>query len=695
MPGYSMRVGEQFSNYRLKHLLGKGGYAEVYLGEHVDLGTKVAVKILNTQSKHQVLDRFIAEASALSHLENPHIVRLIEFGTRGDVPFLVMEYASKGSLRQRYPRGVTLPLSLVVSFMEQLTAALQYAHDRHLIHCDVKPDNILYGQNDEILLSDFGVAVLFLTEQGFPQIVMKGGGTLHYMAPEQLLGQPCYASDQYALGITVYEWLCGEYPFEGSPSEVVNQHLHVMPPPLHEKYPTISPAIEDVVLKALAKNPQDRFNNVRDFAQALKEACEQSINSSSDFSPEGAQEWKGKQWFSKALAYSDARSHKEAIAVYERVLKISPSNAGVYNNRGLDYYRLGEYEKAIADYEQALAIAPRFTFALHNRGNAYRAINDYQKALASYNKALEIDPSFAAAYNDRGLVYQFLGQHVKAIADYDRAIQILPSYANAFQNRGTAYRLLKQYEKALADYDYAIQLAPKNAHFYESRAILYRLLKLEANALADFKRAIELEPTLHTLYINRGLVYKALKEYEKALEDYRHVIEIRPNDFVPYFNRAGVYRDMGEFEKAEADYSSALMRATNTILKSRIYYARSLLRQELGEYQLAITDLSQAAELSSTDYRYYYNRGQIYAKLGEFEKALGDFSRVSELNPGYAQVYGEIGIMYSRLGDYLQAIHYFDRSLEINPRQIWFLTERADAYSKVNLNDSLNERNSQ
>src|SRR6266566_1887012 len=263
------RVGQQFGNYRLTQFLGRGGFAEIYLGLHLHLETQAAIKVLHTQLSQDDVERFRMEARTVAHLEHPNIVRILEFGVEDKTPFLVMSYAPHGSLRDRYPKGTCVPLSTIVSYVKEIAAALQYAHDAQLIHRDLKPENLLLGRNHEVWLSDFGL-VLALPHSG-SLTTKEMAGTLPYAAPEQLLGKPRQASDQYSLGIIVYEWLCGVRPFQGSALEIITQHLRALPPPLRANTPTISPAVEKVVLRALAT--------------ALEQAC---------FSdPQGGARWSG------------------------------------------------------------------------------------------------------------------------------------------------------------------------------------------------------------------------------------------------------------------------------------------------------------------------------------------------------------------------------------------------------------------
>lgn len=265
----SDRVGQQFGNYQLIQFLGKGTFAEVYLGGHIHLGTLAAVKVLRAGLMDS--DAFRTEARIVASLIHPNIVRVLEFGLEDETLFLVMDFAPYGSLRQRHASGERVPLPVVISYVKQVADALQYAHDERLVHRDVKPGNMLVGRRHEILLSDFGIATL--TRPSPVQDPYNASGTMLYTAPEQLRGRPCPASDQYSLGIVVYEWLCGTPPFTGPTSlEVAMKQISQPPPSLRASVPAISPAVEHVVMKAIAKDAGQRFESVQDFAAALEQA---------------------------------------------------------------------------------------------------------------------------------------------------------------------------------------------------------------------------------------------------------------------------------------------------------------------------------------------------------------------------------------------------------------------------------------
>ncbi len=269
-------------NYRLIRMLGHGGFAAVFLGEHRYLKRLAAIKVLRTVLAEQEMVHFLEEARLLANLSHPHIVRVLEFAVTPrrimlhnsemveNIPFLVMDYVSGGNLRTVHLPGTPVPLDTVISHVKQVAEALYYAHTQRIIHRDIKPENLLLNERKEVMLSDFGLAI----SASWSSLLSRQdtAGTLPYTAPEQLQGKPGLASDQYSLGIVAYEWLCGSLPFNGGDAEIIMQHISSPPPRLRSKNPSVSPAVEAVVLKALAKDPVQRYETILAFAHSLEQA---------------------------------------------------------------------------------------------------------------------------------------------------------------------------------------------------------------------------------------------------------------------------------------------------------------------------------------------------------------------------------------------------------------------------------------
>lgn len=266
------RIGQQLGNYRLIRLLGQGGFAQVYLGRHVHLGTPAAIKVLdNWTVSEEEFQALFREARVASRLEHPHIVRVWDFSMIDGTPFIVMDYAPHGTLEKRHPRGTLLSPEETVPYISQVASALQFAHEHGVMHLDVKSANMLIARNQDILLSDFGIA------QPAPNTrhPMTGHvmGTPPYMAPEHMDGRPVPASDQFSLGVVLYEWLGGSLPFRRSRLEP--NACQDVPAPLAGRVQGITPQTDHVVRRALSPDPKQRFACVQDFADAYKDAVRQ------------------------------------------------------------------------------------------------------------------------------------------------------------------------------------------------------------------------------------------------------------------------------------------------------------------------------------------------------------------------------------------------------------------------------------
>ena len=284
--------GLHIGQYRLVRLLGSGGMGEVYLAEDERINQQVAIKVSRTEADaypsrdagRNAARLFQREARAIARLEHPNILPLFSYDeivVNGMVlTYIIMPYRPEGSFAhwlQQHTSSGLLPVQDVVFFISQAADALQYAHDNQVIHQDVKPANFLIHphkgniNHPDLLLADFGIAKLSSATSGTSQTVR---GTPRYMAPEQWSGEPVPATDQYALAVMAYELLTGHSPFSGRSEQVMYQHMNVQPQPPGIVNPQLSTDIDAVILKALAKRPEDRFPSISSFANALQQAIE-------------------------------------------------------------------------------------------------------------------------------------------------------------------------------------------------------------------------------------------------------------------------------------------------------------------------------------------------------------------------------------------------------------------------------------
>jgi len=465
------RSGQQLDNYLLIRLLGRGSFGEVYLGENIDHKTQVAVKVLQSRLTNEELRGFLNEAR-IFRLKHPNIVSLLDFGVdhKTGIPFLVMDYAPNGTLRQRHPMGTIVPLATIVLYIKNITKGLQYAHDQKFIHRDIKPENLLIGWQGEILLGDFGTAIISQSERLSAQSEQEVAGTPYYMAPEQFVGKPSRASDQYALGIIVYAWLSGAPPFKGTFFELATQHQASLPQPLHRKIPTISPDVEQVVMRALDKDPKSRFDSVQAFASALEEASERFLNASTVI------EKTKEQWLEEGKAHYSACQYEAAIEAYCRAIELDLKYAPCYYRRGIAYNHLGEYWRAINDYNRAIELDPGYFSVFYRRGVTYFSLKEYNNAIADLDRTIELDSKYMPAYYCRGQAYAELKEYRKAITDYNHAIELDPRHAVIYYMCGQAYAELRDYHRAIHEYDRAIELRPGYSEAYHARERVYLLL---------------------------------------------------------------------------------------------------------------------------------------------------------------------------------------------------------------------------
>ena len=264
----SQRVG----NYIIDRTLSAGGMATIHLGHHAELGRQVVIKQLHPHLSRDegFVRRFEREAKILGALHHQNIVDVLDYFEHQDSYYIVLEYIDGGSLKELLEQQRRMPFHIAVLVALQVASGLQYAHQRGIVHRDVKPGNVLLSRSGQVKLTDFGLAsateALAITDPG------TFVGTPAYLAPEQIRGQPATAlSDLYALGVVLYEMLAGENPFSGKThSESIDRTLRVVPKGLPRTDPEVPPGLSRIVLKLLSKEPRDRYPSCRELIEELE-----------------------------------------------------------------------------------------------------------------------------------------------------------------------------------------------------------------------------------------------------------------------------------------------------------------------------------------------------------------------------------------------------------------------------------------
>src|ERR671911_1735909 len=258
--------------YELRTLAGSGGMADVYLAHDEVLDRPVALKLLKEHlaQNHEFVERFRHEARSAASLSHPHIVPVFAWGETGDgMYYIAMEYLSGGTLKERIMSKGALPARAAAAVALQIAGALQAAHEWGMIHRDIKPRNILITDSGHVKVADFGIA--HAAEASTISDLGDILGSVKYMSPEQAIGEPVGPeSDLYSLGVVLYEMLTGRVPFEvATPTDVPVKHAGVSPPHPRELNPEVPKALDAVVIRLLATNPQDRYSSAAELLEEL------------------------------------------------------------------------------------------------------------------------------------------------------------------------------------------------------------------------------------------------------------------------------------------------------------------------------------------------------------------------------------------------------------------------------------------
>lgn len=459
------------NRYRIDALLGIGGMGAVYRASDLQLERELALKALlpRHDNADELRQRFLREAKVAVRLEHANIVPVYHTDEDQGVAFLLMPLLRGGTLKDRM-KGRPLPPGEALTYLRQLGFALDYAHTRPdpIIHRDVKPANILFSEGDQLMLSDFGIARLsgVAPDLTRPDVAP---GTVQFMAPEQGRGHAVPASDQYSAAVILYDLLTGRLPFDAADGlAIAIQHATEPPLPPSKANPGISAAVDAVVLRALAKRPEDRFPTMRAFVRALDMALRAPGGSVSTLTrprgdtfpalpavrftlptvrptPAPADLAALRQ---QAKEARNTRRYEEAVALYRQLAALDPSHAPTWFWLGWSLNALGSFGEALSALDACLELDHHRARVWNTRGYALFMLERYKDALVCCDRVLTLEPDNAAAWQNRGIVLQKLGQPEEVLRSLERAAQLQPS-ALRFQRMADALRTLGREEEAL------------------------------------------------------------------------------------------------------------------------------------------------------------------------------------------------------------------------------------------------------
>ena len=444
--------GQLFNHrYRIESKLGEGGMGIVYKAYDTQLKRIVALKTLLSENQKEI-QRFLIESQAMAQLSHPNIVRLYDVGEFPQ-PFLTMEYVEGITLANLIKEKKIKSLFLI-NMMIKVCNALAHAHKHNILHRDLKPSNIMVHQNGEPKIMDFGLAKMCDRQNDLSK-VGDIVGTIFYMAPEQILGKPTRRSDIYSIGATIYEALTYRSMYQGdSYHNIVFQILHKRPIPPRRLNSEISPYIEAVCLKCIAKKEHRRYNNFKQLAKELQNLKEhRPILAKKYTSWDVLKSFVAKHVIpcvSLATVFmvlcisilftryeakkkrAEIQKVQEALNKAMRVLKYS-----MFKHRELREDQVfSQLFSKIFSYLEEYGEEEEFSFI---KGFISKQAGNYEKSLAYYTENIRKNP-LSSTYNNRGNIYQRTGRLQLALVDYNKALELEPRNYRALCGRGNIYQ---------------------------------------------------------------------------------------------------------------------------------------------------------------------------------------------------------------------------------------------------------------
>ncbi len=695
------------SAYTVERELGRGGMATVYLAEDRKHGRKVAIKVLSPEFGAALgPERFLREIAITARLAHPHIMPVHDSGNAGGLLFYVMPFIGGESLRERLRRDGQLPVDEALRITRRVADALGFAHRQGLVHRDIKPENILLEAGHPVL-SDFGIA-LAATPAGGERLTATGLslGTPAYMSPEQAMGEPNTdaRSDIYSLACLLYEMLAGEAPFRGPTAQsLVARHLTAPVPGIRRIRPAVPAAVEQAIIKALAKAPADRFATAEAFAAALARPASSlplqpsvavlpfrnlSADPDNEFFADGITEdviaQLSKIRSMKVISRTSVMPFKntlQSLGEIGAILGVATLLQGSVRRAG-DRVRIvaqlidaerdehlwtETYDRQLTDIfaiqtDVALAISGALKAELSHdeRSRLHEAPTRNLHAYQLYVQGRQCYGRFTEDEMQRAVEY------------YRRALVLDPGYAlpyvgiaQIFAERGMgqgggAHRPEESFRQASEAVNAALAIDPALGEAHSVCGLLKFVQRFDwAGAEAEFKMALELSPGSSDTYDQYGRCCAAQGRYDEAV-----VLTRRAHELDPLMHRA--------------DLASALLRAGRTdealaagreCIEFEPDYARG--RSTLGWACLltgsvteGLAELERSAALSPGDTMYLAQLGQGYAMAGRTDEAHAILRRLDQLAAErYVSPY-HLAYIHTGLGDQDRAMDLLERAYE-------------------------------
>ncbi|MDZ7957969.1 MAG: tetratricopeptide repeat protein [Aulosira sp. DedQUE10] len=358
-----------------------------------------------------------------------------------------------------------------------------------------------------------------------------------------------------------------------------------------------------------------------------------------------------------------ANHQQEAIACWDKTIKIQPNYYPAWGNRGIVLTKLGRFAEAIASYDKVLAIKPDDYLAWYYRGNVLDEDGQHEQAIASYDKAVALKPDLHQAWNNRGIALRNLGRHQEALSSYNQALAIVPNLHQGWVNRGNALRNLGQFPEAVDSYNQALAIQPQDYYSWYSRGNCLKNLGELADAIASYDKALFIQPDADAWY-NRGHILGDLGKYEDAVISYEKALFLKQDNHEAWYNHGNILLTLGRYEDAIASFEQAIAIKSH---KDEAWNNRGNALFNLGRYEDAIKSYDQALLIQPQKHKAWKNRGNALFNLGKYEDAIKSYDQALAIKPDKHEAWYNRGNALRNSGKYQDAIKSYDQALLIKP----------------------------